>query len=104
MKEHVVQFLSDDETNISITENELLRAMMKLQLGEILHVEIPEEPKTVIVSTISPRQLSFIEIIRQGYQHFDKIVVESGDPVSVVVSYVDGGFQCRKTILCDQEH
>ena len=104
MKKDMVQFLSDDETKISITENELLRAMTNLQLGEILQVEIPEEPKTVIVSTISPRQLAFIEIIRQGYQHFDKIVVESGEPASVIVSYTDGGFKCKKTIACYQEH
>ena len=95
----MIEFLIDEKTNISIAEDNLLRAMEKLELGEIIQVEIPEEPKTVKVSTMTQNQLLLIEIIRQGCQHFDKIEVADGDPVSIVVSYTDGEFRCRKTIV-----
>ena len=105
MDNSVLYFLEDDEMHISITEDKLLESIVALELGELLQVEVPEEPKTVKVSAITPRQLALIELIRQGHQHFDKIKVEDGDPMSVSVRYLDdNGFSCKKIIVLDQEH
>jgi len=98
MEENVIDYLQDG-TNISCVIEQLFEVMSTLQLGEILDVEIPEKPKTVKVSEITQRKLALLEIIENGIRHFNSIKVEDGDPVSLVISYQEGPFKCKQTIL-----
>jgi hypothetical protein len=72
-------------TELSISEARVLAAAAEIGFGELVDVEVEVFPKS-LTRDITASQIKFIELLRDGLTHIDKIIVHNHEPVSLEVN------------------
>ncbi len=80
-------------------EEKLMKAILKLEFGELYNVEVPHtDTMDIFASAVSPGIYNLITFIRDGNPFLDKIVVHERSPTFVEVHGEIMGYQCLKKI------
>ena len=82
---------------ISIPEKSLISAVVALEYGEIVNIDVKQATPNLLVK-LSEKQVALIAFVRDGHPHIDKLIVHAGDPMQVEENLQLQGFKCTRKL------